>query len=218
MSALAVPYVHDLQARAIAAALQGLSESSRRVYSARIAQYLTWAQCASLSRESVRAWLRALELGGSSPQVRNQSLAAIKRLAAEAAELGWIPHNDAAQIARIKSRRVLGARSGLWLDPAQLARLLELPDRTTAHGRRDACLLALLVGCGLRRAEACALETAQLKTVQTVQGQHNGQRDGRMMLVNVRGKGDRVRSVSVPAWAQRDIERWMKELQEETAQ
>ena len=207
MSALAVPCVHDLQARVIAAALQGLSESSRRVYSARIAQYLTWSHGAALSRESVRAWLRALELSGSSAQVRNQSLAAIKRLAAEAAELGWIPHNDAAQIARIKSRRVLGSRSGLWLDPAQLKRLLELPDRTTAHGRRDACLLALLVGCGLRRAEACALGTAQLKTVQ---------RDGRMMLVNVAGKGDRVRSVSVPAWAQRDIERWMTELTELT--
>ena len=215
MSALAVPCVEpdvhglvDLQARAIAAALQGLSESSRRVYSARIAQYLTWSHGAALSRESVRAWLRALELSGSSAQVRNQSLAAIKRLAAEAAELGWIPHNDAAQIARIKSRRVLGARSGLWLDPAQLKRLLELPDRTTVHGRRDACLLALLVGCGLRRAEVCALETAQLKTVQ-----HNG----RMMLVNVAGKGDRVRSVSVPAWAQRDIERWMTELNETEA-
>jgi site-specific recombinase XerD len=168
---------------------------------------MKWQQSAVLSRESVRAWLRSLELTGASAQVRNQSLAAIKRLAAEAAELGWIPHNDAAQIARIKSRRVLGSRSGLWLDPAQLARLLELPDRTTLHGRRDACLLALLVGCGLRRAEACALETAQLKTVQ-----HNGQRDGRMMLVNIRGKGDRVRSVSVPAWAQRDIERWMTEL------
>lgn len=205
MSALAVPYVHDLQARAIAAALQGLSESSRRVYSVRIAQYLTWSHGAdtALSRESVRAWLRALELGGSSAQVRNQSLAAIKRLAAEAAELDWIPHNDAAQIARIKSRRVLGARSGLWLDPAQLKRLLELPDRTTAHGRRDACLLALLVGCGLRRAEACTLETAQLKLERA---------HGRMLLVNVAGKGDRVRSVSVPAWAQRDIERWMTEL------
>jgi site-specific recombinase XerD len=202
MSALAVRSLEtDLQVRAVAAALQGLSESSRRVYSARIAQYMDWAHGTTLSRESVRAWLRSLELTGASAQVRNQSLAAIKRLASEAAELGWIPHNDAAQIARIKSKRVLGARSGLWLDPAQLARLLELPDRTTVRGRRDACLLALLVGCGIRRAEACALTTAQLKIV-----------DGRMLLVNVEGKGDRVRSVSVPVWAQRDIERWMKEL------
>jgi integrase/recombinase XerD len=203
MSALAVLSLEtDLQSRAIASALQGLSESSRRVYSARIAQYMDWSQGASLSRESIRAWLRSQELSGSSAQVRNQSLAAIKRLASEAAEVGWIPHNDAAQIARIRSKRVLGARSGLWLDPAQLARLLELPDRTTAHGRRDACLLALLIGCGIRRAEACALATAQLKIV-----------DDRMLLVNVAGKGDRVRSVSVPVWAQRDIERWMKELE-----
>lgn len=208
MSELAVrPVETDLQSRAVASALQGLSESSRRVYSARIAQYLKWLYGFTwprpgFDRESVRAWLRSQELSGSSAQVRNQSLAAIKRLASEAAELGWIPHNDAAQVARIKSKRVPGARSGLWLDPAQLARLLELPDRTTLRGRRDACLLALLAGCGLRRAEACALQSAQLALVQ-----------GRMLLVNVAGKGDRVRSVSVPVWAQRDIERWMKELE-----
>jgi site-specific recombinase XerD len=207
VSALAVRLIEtdlqsDLAGRAVASALQGLSESSRRVYSARIAQYMDWARGAALSRESVRAWLRSQELHGASAQVRNQSLAAIKRLASEAAELGWIPHNDSAQIARIRSKRILGARSGLWLDPAQLARLLELSDRTTARGRRDACLLALLVGCGLRRAEACALSTAQLNLVQ-----------GRMLLVNVAGKGDRVRSVSVPVWAQRDIERWMQELE-----
>jgi site-specific recombinase XerD len=196
----------SLQSRAVASALQGLSPASRRVYSARIHAYLDWSQRTALSRESVRAYMRALELRGSSPQVRNQALAALKRLASEAAELGWIPHNDAAQIARIRSKRIAGTRSGLWLDAAQLARLLALPDRSTIHGRRDACLLALLIGCGLRRAEACALETAQLKTVA-----------GRMVIRNLTGKGGRVRSVSVPQWAQRDIERWMDELKKENS-
>lgn len=207
LSVLSIPCGTDLQSRCIASCLQGLSETSRRVYSARIAQYLDWAGGLALpmTRENVRAYLRSLELSGASAQVRNQSLAAVKRLAYEAGELGWIDAQDAAQIARIKSKRTTGVRSGLWLDAAHLARLLALPDRTTIHGRRDAALLALLIGCGLRRAEACALETAQLRTIA-----------GRMTISNLRGKGDRVRSVGVPVWAQRDIERWVKEIETET--
>lgn len=196
----------DIQTRAINACLQGLSPTSRRVYSARLSQYLSWSQGVSLSRESVRAWLHAMELSGASAQVRNQSLAAIKRFAAEAAELEWIPHMDAVQIARVRSKRIIGAGTGLWLDAAQLRRLLAAPDRATQHGRRDACVLALLAGCGLRRAEACALRRDQAR----------GMPDGRLMLVNVAGKGGRTRSVAVPRWAQHDIERWLEET--ETAQ
>lgn len=198
----ALSVASSLHSRALHACLQGLSDASRRVYSARIQQYTDWAQGAALSRESVRAWMRSLELQGASAQVRNQALAAIKRFAAEAAELEMIQHNDAAQIARVHSKRVTGTRSGLWLDAAQLAALLQLPDRTTLHGRRDACLLALLVGCGLRRAEACALRTEQVRTMP----------DGRMLLANLTGKGARIRSVSVPRWAQQDIERWIEDM------
>ena len=191
----------DLRARALDACLQGLSEASRRVYRARILNYLEWSRGTELSRESVRAWLRSLELEGASAQVRNQALAAIKRFAAEAAELGWLAHEDAAQIARVRSKRITGSRTGIWLEPAQLRALLELPDRTTAAGRRDACALALLVGCGLRRAELCALETEQV-------WQLSG---GRLMLRDIAGKGNRVRSVAVPQWAERDIIAWIED-------
>jgi site-specific recombinase XerD len=199
---------YDLQMRVVASCLQGLSEASRRVYSARIAAFTTWlpAACA-FDRENVRRYLRSLELSGASPQVRNQTLAALKRLASEASELGWIDASEGARIGSIRSHKVSGVRTGRWLDKAQCARLLSLPDRTTVTGRRDACLLALLLGCGLRRSEACSLETAQLRTI-----------EGRMVVTNLVGKGGRVRSVAVPRWAQMDIQNWIEELEEETAQ
>jgi site-specific recombinase XerD len=197
-----VAYDNDLQARVVASCLQGLSEASRRVYSARIAAFMTWLPkgCA-LDRENVRRYLRSLELSGASGQVRNQALAALKRLASEASELGWIDPAEGARIGSIRSHKITGIRTGRWLDQTQCARLMQLPDRTTVTGRRDACLLALLLGCGLRRSEACSLETAQLRTIA-----------GRMVVTNLVGKGGRVRSVAVPRWAQTDIENWIEEL------
>lgn len=196
----------DLQTRAIRAALSGLALHSRRIYQSRIQRYIDWSNGGTkwgviLDRESVKAWMRAQELSGASAQVRNQSLAALKRLAAEAAELGWIDPNQAAQIARIKAKRITGIRTGRWLSTAQSRELIEECDRTTPTGRRDAAVLALLLGCGLRRAEVCSLTLDHLRW-------HND----KLILTNLIGKGGRVRSVAVPVWAAQLIQEWIEDL------
>ena len=198
--------LESLQSRAVELCLTSLAPASRRVYAARIRDYLAWSRGSPLDREHVQRYMRALELQAASPQVRNQALAALKKLSCEAAELAWIEQSAAAQIGRIKARRITGIRSGKWLTRDQAQRLLQAPDRTTVTGRRDSVVLALLLGCGLRRDEAVRLGTAQCIAM-----------DGRMVLRNVEGKGDRIRSVSVPRWAQTTIENWIKELKE-TAQ
>ena len=195
--------LESLQSRAVESCLTSLAPASRRVYAARIRDYLAWSRGSPLDREHVQRYMRALELAAASPQVRNQALAALKKLASEAAELAWIEHAAAAQIGRIKARRITGIRSGKWLTRDQAQRLLTVPDRTTVTGRRDSVVLALLLGCGLRRDEAVRLTAAQCATM-----------DGRMILQNVEGKGGRIRSVSVPSWAQTTIENWIKELKE----
>ncbi|HEX7362251.1 MAG TPA: hypothetical protein VF283_17305 [Bryobacteraceae bacterium] len=45
----------------------------------------------------------------------------------------------------------------------QAERLLELPDRETLKGKRDRALLALLVGCGVRREDLAALEIERIQ-------------------------------------------------------
>jgi transcriptional regulator with XRE-family HTH domain len=89
--------------RAIAAALSGLSPASRRIYGSRIKQWIDWAESRAvvLDTEHIKNYMRYLELRGCSAHVRNQSLAALKRLAIEAAELGWIEHDAAIQIQRM---------------------------------------------------------------------------------------------------------------------
>lgn len=192
---------NSLESRAVESCLTSLAPASRRVYAARIRDYLAWANGTPLDREHVQRYMRALELQAASPQVRNQALAALKKLATEAAELSWIEQTAAAQIGRIKAKRITGIRSGKWLTRDQAQRLLRAPDGTTVTGRRDAVVLALLLGCGLRRDEAVRLTSAQCVTM-----------DGRMVLRNVEGKGGRIRSVSVPKWAQRMITEWVKEI------
>jgi len=188
----------SLAERCTETALAGLAAPSRRMYALRIRQYIEWgSSLLSFTRESVKAWIRSLELAGASPQVRNQSLAAVKRLAYEAGELGWIDSGEASRIQKIKSTKFTGSQTGKWLTADQARALLLAPDPDSAIGGRDLCVLALLMGCGLRRAEAVDILTSQLKL-------HNS----KYLLTNLNGKGGRVRSVSAPAWAAQLIENW----------
>lgn len=201
----------SLIARVTDAALSSLAPASCRVYRARIQGFLDWHNGEpKLDREHVQKYLKSLELRDATAQVRNQTLAALKKLAIEAAELGWIEHSTAAQIERIKARKIQGIRTGRWLNKTQATALLAAPDRTTVQGKRDSAVLALLLGCGLRRAEACSLEVEQLE-------RHNGV-SGKLLLRNLVGKGNRVRSIAVPEWAAQRIEEWKTIIDAKTPQ
>jgi hypothetical protein len=63
------------------------------------------------------------------------------------------------------------------------------PDPETLGGPRDRAILALLIGCGLRRAEILILEVDQIQ-----------QRAGRWVIPDLVGKGKRRRTVPVPSW------------------
>lgn len=201
----------SLLERAIIACLSGLADTTARVYKARIREWLDWsAACYTrpdvncvLDREHVKQYLRHLETMNFSAQVRNQVLAALKKLAVESSDLGWISADIAVQIQKIKGKKITGIRTGRWLTVQQSAALLRAPDRTTIIGKRDLVVLALLLGCGLRRSEVCSLTTAQLN-------RHNG--TNKLLLTNLVGKGGRVRTVGVPDWAAQPLKEWIKEL------
>jgi site-specific recombinase XerD len=90
-----------------------------------------------------------------------------------------------------------GVRLGNWLSVQQAQKLLNTPDVTTTKGLRDRAILAVLLGCGLRRSEVAAL------TISHVQ-----QRDGRWCIVDLIGKHGRVRTIPMPTWVKVATDAW----------
>jgi site-specific recombinase XerD len=98
-------------------------------------------------------------------------------------------------ITRVKGVASKGVRLGNWLTAKQA--LLNAPDATTVKGLRDRAILAVLLGCGLRRSEVAALTF-----------KHIQQRDGRWCVVDLVGKHGRVRTVPMPTWVKVAVDAW----------
>jgi hypothetical protein len=109
---------------------------------------MAWFQQAprpGFSKATVSAWRVSLE--------ERRLMSAIRKLAAEAADNGMLAPELAAGISRVKSAKTQGIRVGNWLSLRQAQALLSAPDITTLRELRDRAILAILLGCGLRRSE-----------------------------------------------------------------
>ena len=131
------------------------------------------------------------------PATINLRLAAVRRIAYEAADSGLLSPELAAGIRRVKGVRRLGVRLGNWLTPEQGRRLLEHSTPSTPRALRDHAMLAMLIGCGLRRAELLAL------TLESVQ-----QREEHWVIADLVGKGGHVRTVPIPGWVKDAVDAW----------
>jgi site-specific recombinase XerD len=176
------------------------SPHSRRAYSAALDHFQQWCGvngAAGFSKATVQRYRTDLEGMALAPSSINVRLSAIRKLAAEAGDNGLLMPETAAAIGRVKGAKRHGERTGNWLTRAQAEQMLALPDRSTSKGKRDRALLCLLLGCGLRREELALL------TVEHIQ-----MRDARWVIVDLSGKGKRVRTVPMPAWAKNSIDEW----------
>lgn len=134
---------------------------------------------------------------GLSSSTTNLYLTALRRLAGEAADNCLLASELAAGIGRVKGVRREGPHIGNWLTGPEAESFINAPNVATLKGKRDRALLAILIGCGLRRQEAASL------TLESVQ-----EREGRSVIVDLLGKGRRRRSVPVPSWAKAAVDDW----------
>ena len=81
----------------------------------------------------------------------------------EAEKNGLLSADDAQTLNDIPNVRQQGTRLGNWLTREQARELLAVPDRSTLKGKRDACILSLLVGCALRRRELASLDVGEVQ-------------------------------------------------------
>jgi integrase len=178
------------------------SASGHRTYDHAIRDFVGW-YCSeprlACNRTVVQRYRIHLEQRQYAPATINLRLAAVRRVAYEAADAGLLSPELAAGIRRVKGVRRLGVRLGNWLSPEQGRRLLEHDGPTTPRHARDHAMLAMLIGCGLRRGELLGL------AMESVQ-----QREDHWVIVDLVGKGGHVRTVPIPSWVKLAVDAWTK--------
>jgi integrase len=171
------------------------SPHTRRNYAKALDDLFQFCASRPLSRSLLMEWRAGME--ALSPSTINVRLSAVRKMVEEARRAGMIGREEAATLTDIPNIRQKGTRLGNWLTREQAKELLAVADRSTLKGKRDYVILALLVGCALRRNELAELDIATIQ-----------QREGRWVLADLEGKGRRIRTVAVPIWVKQGIEAW----------
>jgi len=176
------------------------SPITKRVYNLGLDEFFAWygrEPRSGFTKATVNAWRAELETRGLGSVSINVRITAVRKLAVEASDNGLLAPELAAGITRVKGAKSQGVRVGNWLSVQQAQKLLNAPDVTTKKGLRDRAMLAVQLGCGLRRSEVAALT---LKHIQ--------QRDNRWCIVDLVGKHGRVRTIPMPTWVKVAIDTW----------
>src|SRR5262252_4436896 len=162
--------------------------SSQESYGHAIDEFIGW-YCSeprlAFNRTVVLRYRFFLEQKNLAPSTINVRLAAVRRLAYEAADTGPLSPELAAGIRRVKGAKRLGVRIGNWLSVDQARDLLRGLAMETARGKRDGAILALLIACGLRRAELVGLKKDDFQL-----------REDHWVLADLIGNGKHIRTVS----------------------
>ena len=176
------------------------SKSGQCTYEHAIDEFVEW-YCSeprlAFNRIVVLRYRIHLEERKYAPATINLRLAAVRRVAYEAADSGLLSPELAAGIRRVRGVRRLGVRVGNWLTAEQGKRLLESSGRDNLRGKRNYSMLAMLIGCGLRRGELLALN---LDSIQL--------REDHWVIADLVGKGGHIRTVPIPAWVKAALNTW----------
>ncbi len=177
------------------------SPKTQVVYRTALLDWLHWWGSSShpLTRSSVEAWREALIQRGLAPSSINQRLSAVRLFFSHAGEQGLLPKGEAADLMAVRNVKpgALSPKPGLTAD--QAGRLLRVPDPHTLFGKRNRALLAVMLGCGLRREELVHLDIRNLR-----------RREKRWVLLNLGGHGTGGRTVPLPFWIKQLVDAWLK--------
>jgi integrase/recombinase XerD len=186
--------------------LSGLTAGSRRTMQKAlnaIARLLTADEYDALSldwsklRYQHTAAIRAVLMAEYAPATVNRMLCALRRVLKEAFRLGLMSADDYAHAVDIKCVRGDSALRGRLLKTSEIAALLsDCKQSQDGIGVRDAALIAILSGSGLRRAEVVALDLGDYQS-----------EDGSLQVR--KGKGGKFRTVYLPAGAVAALDAWL---------
>ena len=174
------------------------SDHTRQSYARGMIALDEFADGLPFTRHLLLDWRRAMDRDGKAVATINLRLSAVRRLVKEGRRARVISADDAAELLDVQGLAQRGTQSGTWLSAEQAAKLLATCNRKTRRGMRNYMVLAILLGCGLRREELCRLTIDHLR-----------EEDGRWIFKNIRGKGGVKRSVPLPPFVWDAVADWL---------
>ena len=199
------PTVHEREVRAdrhpVAVYLASLRPGSRRSTAGALRivagvlgielELVPWHQLRYAHTQAVRAAVSERY----APATANKLLAALRGVLRTARRLGLMSAEDCTGAVDVRNVKGSRAPRGRAVERDELRRLRAACRRSTALGARDAALLAVMYGGGLRRSEVVGLDV-----VDVVNGTD----------LRVRGKGGKARTVYLGPEHARELAAWQK--------
>lgn len=182
--------------------LNAVSERTRPEYARALNDFMVWYKLTEqrgLTKATFNAHVTALKARGVTDSSINQRLAALRKFASEAADNGLIDYATAFAISKVKNISIEGGRLGNWLTQDQANQMLNAPDVSTLKGKRDRAVLAVMLGGGLRREEVCSLTVEHLQ-----------QREGRWVILDLKGKRNKTRTIPIKARIKVALDLWLQ--------
>ena len=129
------------------------------------------------------------------PATVNKTLSALRQVMRHAQLIGFVTDEEIGKLAHVRNDAGRREPPGRALDDDDLEKLCRTCDDGTNAGARDAAIVALMAGMGLRRAEAAAADVADY--------------DAREGTLRVRGKGNRARLAYPAPGTRAALDAWL---------
>lgn len=156
----------------------------------------------SMRRHHILAVLEMLSDSGKAPATINTYLAALKGVALEAWTMKQIDTDSFQHIKQVRSVKGSRLPKGRALERHEIRSLFfTCESDLSSKGGRDAAILGILLGCGLRRSEIVALDMVDMIY--------------KDRALKVLGKGNKERIAYVPGGAWKRLEKWVEEVRGE---
>ncbi|MGR5459777.1 site-specific integrase [Vibrio sp. PNB22_1_1] len=195
----AISYLQSLPSRKSRRTVASCLNSSVRHFGGKDIQNWVWHE---LSNVHLRFIVDKLLELGRAPRTINLYLAALKGVANEAFMMKLISSDTLALIRMVKSVKGHRIPKGRSLDNDEIDKIFHhLDQKVDVIAIRDAAIISLMLGAGLRRSEVVALDFAHLSF--------------RDMSLIVHGKGNKQRRVYLPAQSWERIMQWIEKVRGE---
>jgi len=190
------------------------SPATKSNYKRGVYEFLSWLKTCKdveiIDKMLIQSYMGTMMEQGVGKTSINQRLCAIRGFIQEASDNHLIDSSEADSIQRVKGIKTTGRSVGKWLSKEEATELLQKPSDTkpdenenarTAELRqyRNTAILAVMLGCGLRREEVVKLSYANLQ-----------QRGRRWMITGLKGKGNKTRDIPMAEWTKTALHQWSK--------